>query len=331
MPTPSKDPLSVWYNRTPTQADVRIEHVVFAGDRFLAFGPRRRNFNQIWTSMDGATWTGHSTGTTNHEFTSIVFGNGIFLAVASSAATTNFYMPLLETTVVISTNGTDWSRLPLNGNPVSQFGHTLVGGLAFGDGKFMMLGQELDQDNKVLAHLVIWTSTDGRNWTAFRPNFRWDISHLCYARDRFISIDGAGAVLSISDIDAWRRTRTSGALLSNVGMYATLMDLAFGNDKFVVVGSATDGGFIATSADAKTWTRIQTPPPINQERPFGIAFGGNHFVAAGSRVLVSTNGTDWSERHVSTSTTGFSSIAYGKGTFVVVGIGHVFQSDPVGK
>lgn len=331
---PSDDPLSVWHQRSLKPSDVRVEHVVFAGGRFVAYGPRLRNFNQIWTSFDGTNWTGHSTGTTNHEFTSVAYGNGVFLAVDCSLATTNFHKPLVETTLLISPNGMDWSRLPLNGNPVYQFGDIDVGALAFGNGKFMMFGHEPDQNNRMLAHLIIWTSTDGRNWTAFRPYIFWSIQDLRYAKDRFISLEGAGAILSIFDIDAWRRTRNSGALLSDVNMYATTTDMAYGNGRFVVVGSAGgEGGFIATSPDAKKWTRVQPPPPMNHERPRGIAFGGNHFVAPGSSgtVMVSTDGTDWSQRRINTNTISYSSIAYGNGTFVVVGIGSVYQSDPIWK
>lgn len=329
----ASNPLSTWHDRTPTNRNISFQRIVFAGDRFLVLGYRRTNFNHIWTSPDGVSWTGHSTGTTNYEFSSVAFGNNTFIATGCAPLNGDMRRPLFGTTIVISTNGNDWTPLPLHGSPFTEVGKTYVGQVAFGNGQFLMLGNE--PSSQGFRKLLAWTSSDGRNWKTHPLNLIWPADQLFYLGDRFVSIDTIGRVLSIHDIELWSRTSNRGAQLAKLKVFAPLAAATYGQGKFVVAGDTWDDAIIATSADAKEWaitTIANTPhPPPNRASLLAIAFGGDTFLATGFNctVVTSKNGTDWKHLTVSTNRS-YGSVAYGKGTFLLVGgNSEILQSDSV--
>ena len=90
--------------------------------------------------------------------------------------------------------------------------------------------------------------------------------------------------------------------------------ITFGNSTFVVVG---DGGAVATSADATTWTLRASGITTDL---YGVAYGNNTFVAAGSygKILTSPDAVTWTVR-ASGITTDLYCVTYGNNTFIAAG------------
>jgi hypothetical protein len=115
----------------------------------------------------------------------------------------------------------------------------------------------------------------------------------------------------------------------------TYLDVAFGNGRFVAVGSQADvggGGNITTSPDAITWS----PVSIGDYVLYGIAFGSGRFVGvgghngmAGGFIVSSPDGVEWTWRPWS-SPGWLEDIAYGNGRFVAVGdFNTILSTEPI--
>jgi hypothetical protein len=77
----------------------------------------------------------------------------------------------------------------------------------------------------------------------------------------------------------------------------SISQLAYGNGRYVVVGSEQSGGLIASSSDLVSWARYDVGTPYALS---GVGFGGGTFVAVGAGsnvnagyVVTSTTGTNW--------------------------------------
>jgi len=98
--------------------------------------------------------------------------------------------------------------------------------------------------------------------------------------------------------------------------YESIYGIAWGNNKFVVVGN---GGKTAYSPDGITWTAVT----VGNVRKNTIAYGNGKFVAGGNAgmIIYSTNGINWTvlmESNFGTSSIIYG-IAWGKDKFVAVG------------
>jgi len=102
---------------------------------------------------------------------------------------------------------------------------------------------------------------------------------------------------------------------------AYLNDVAYGNGRYVVVGSGPEGpdfrygsGVIVSSADLNTWTRHESG---TTNAVLSVTFGAGQFVAVGYRGYVATSpsGTNWTAQDSGGS--GGYEVEYGNGTFVV--------------
>ena len=105
-----------------------------------------------------------------------------------------------------------------------------------------------------------------------------------------------------------------------------LCEIAYGNSKFVVVGSS---GRISTSANGTSWT---TPKWFDSSHGLlSIAYGNGRFVTMGNGstyIGVSTDGTTWSKYAVPSSMLIGYGMAFGNGKFVCSSSnGHIFTSN----
>ncbi|MDF2630756.1 MAG: cell wall/surface repeat protein [Symbiobacteriaceae bacterium] len=91
----------------------------------------------------------------------------------------------------------------------------------------------------------------------------------------------------------------------------TLMDVAFGNGRWVAVGQWA----LVTSADGQTWTEAPDGANIEFQQ---IAFGNGQFVATASgRIMSSTDGSTWTTRH--TVAVGvIAALVYGEDRWVAI-------------
>ncbi len=170
---------------------------------------------------------------TNTILNSVAFGNGRFVAVGNDGV------------VFSSSNGQQWFEEP-------KISKVELPNITFSEGLFCTFERKPALEFDVLGS--IWTSPDGRVWSTHKPPpqftnaFNWNpVSSLIHFNGGFIGLD-FGKVFSYFDGSSDLPEVT---LVRNV-----LTGIAFGRDRFVVVGS---GGIILQS-DPFLQLRLSTSP-----------------------------------------------------------------------
>jgi hypothetical protein len=185
-----------------------IEHVIWANNRYVAVGEK----GLMITSPDSINWT-VIPPVTPADIEDIAYGNGTFVGVGGYF---DFYGAV--TTVITSTNGTDWQ---------SQFSVAFFGtrarGVAFGGGKFVLVGN--DGLSAVSSNGVLWTDS----FHAY-DNFR----SIGYSSGRFIAVGNDGLIMSTVDGINWVDHHSIAAM--------NLRDVQVDDDGLIAVGS--NGGLL---------------------------------------------------------------------------------------
>jgi hypothetical protein len=290
--------LDVWKTRnTATSADLRS--AAFSGDLFAVVG----DHGTILTSSTGEVWLPRDSMVTN-SLRRIAFGKGRFVAVGDNA------------TIVTSTNGIDWhDRTP------AIDAHLY--GVVSGDSAFFVVGV-----TKSGQAAVVLRSTNGLDWTEVDTGITTQLQAITYGGGTFVAVAFYfGDMFFSSDGITW--TVTSGC-------HNTLLGVTYARNKFVAVGydSYTPGFPILTSFDGKTWQEAAA----RDATLYDVAFGGGFFVSVGGTlqdldwfnlVVSSRDSFNWETRPPRAPGQLFG-VAYGLGTFVVVGEnGLVMQSGDV--
>lgn len=120
--------------------------IAYGNELFVAVGTG--NSNNIMTSLDGVVWTQPPIqDATSYEYSSITYGNGIFVALAG-----------VETNdgVAISLDGIDWTMYPSVSKPGSVWRS-----ITYGNGLFVAVASSLYNDGVN----YVMTSSDGITWT----------------------------------------------------------------------------------------------------------------------------------------------------------------------
>jgi uncharacterized repeat protein (TIGR02543 family) len=336
-----------WTNRSSVSSN--LNDVVYGNDAFYAVGKS----GTIASSIDGSIWT-KQTSVTTKDLLGITSGNGKLVAVGASG------------TILVSSNGEDWSHRPSgttstlrgvvygngmfvavgdggtivssrNGNfwvPAGINNKYQLNDIAYANGKFIAVGNDGFSG-------MIWTSSDGQNWTITKSDAGFNLFGVAAGNDLFVAVGESGAVLTSNDGLTWTN-RVSGiigflyditfgnGMFVAVGMglgefsystnginwissykdFSTRNGVAYGNGTFVVVG---DTG-IATSADGMNWNLYQAPS-LN-----GMTYGNGQFAAVGASggIYTSSNGAKW-KRLTSNTANELRGVTYGGGLFVAVG------------
>jgi len=159
-------------------------------------------------------------------------------------------------------------------------------------------------------------SSNGINWI---PTITSSSSQICrklaFGKELFVGV-GEGNRIFVYDYDyGWvELTNTSG----------TVVDVAFGANRFVTVGSTVRSAINDPSLSA-SWTTATGVSSNNLSLvTFGTVGGSPRFVAygyTGSTVAVftSSDGTSWSSQSATGISAGMADIAWGNGRFVAVG------------
>jgi len=271
--------------------------VAYGGGQFVVAGHDTNGIGVIVTSADGASWTPANFETTR-AVNDVTYGKGQFVAVGDNG------------TILRSSDGTNWTK------SVSETTNLLTS-VAYGNDQFIATGFTSSA----------LTSTDGTNWISIRMAL-FPPTTIRYAADEFI-------LLSITSI----LTSTNGGnwtyrFHANPG--TSYLDVAFGNGRFVAVGSGADvggSGNIATSPDAITWSPLDTG---SDNVLYSVAFGGGRFVSVGGfnggtggLIFSATDGVNWIP-HPPGTRGWLADIAYGNGRFVAVGsFGAILTSEPI--
>lgn len=163
---------------------------------------------------------------------------------------------------------------------------------------------------------AVYTSVDGIRWNAQPISIR-DEATVAYGNGRAVIV-GQGGRLIIGD--SWLRWRQISPEIKHL---TGTLSVAYGNDRFVAVGTALAGLVTATGAtspDGINWT------PTDASHLFGglssVAYGEGKFVGVGHGfVATSSDGTVWIEgvRRSSDFFGQLFDVAYGNGKFVAVG------------
>ena len=275
----------------------------------------------------GEVWT-QRTLPVSASWQSVTYGNGLFVAVASS--TSNY---------VTSTDGINWtSRIgPPNGGNVLCYGNGLFvaltsyyatvytspdgitwtlrtppvtgvwSGIAYGNGMFIAVGSPTTSNTSGL----VMKSSNGITWTQCSSvpiNAPW--TSVCYGNGLFvITCGGAGSSGCIATADGTTFTLSNGYANSGI------TKVAYGNGIFV---GFNNNGQRSISLDGNAWTYISN----TLTTPIGIYFGNGLFVVFGSQYLFHTSpdGITWTQRTLSMSSS-YSAVCYGNGAFVALATG----------
>ncbi len=277
----------------------QLSDIAFGGGTWVAVGGA--GANRILTSTDGRTWTARSApGFANGS--KLTYGAGRFVAAGSG------------NTALTSTDGITWT------NPTVAPANTLLVGVAFGGGRFVLVGRDANFT------AAAFTSTDGTIWTAAPAiaNASNNTGFLNAVHDgtRFIAAGGVG-IFTSPDGTAWtRQTSALGNSARQLGPQAeNIAAISFANGQTFVLGIY---GSITTSTDGATWTRRSTGT-VNDLG--AVLHDGARFVVAGSggTILTSADGSSWTQ--VTTGQTAdFNKLAYSGTRYVAAGFNGIYHS-----
>jgi len=308
---------------------VDLSDVTFGAGQFVTVG---QAFHDDFStgisaiSADGTNWQSANSGTLA-PFSSVVYGNEMFLAAAGSM-------------FAASPDGLHWGYyyLGLRTNAVD---------LDFAGGRFVAAGWS-----------GILHSPDGTNWTAAvepADSFRcistsggrgiavgrtgrlavstnvteWRVissgptiyqNSITFGRDRFVGVIGPNIVTSVGGHSWTHQTVGSASLLPN----ASLNGVAYGNGVFIAVGYPFYPITNLVSADGYSWTPLSIPTT----NPLAaIAFINNRFLAVGEAgtVCESLDGTNWSTHFIADGAS-LLAVTHGNGRYVAAGVGAIYTS-----
>ena len=259
---------------------------------------------QVAQAQCATTWTSRTSAADN-TWNSVTYGNGLYVAVASTGAGNR---------VMTSPDGVTWtSRSSAADNSWTS--------VTYGNGLFVATASS-GTGNRVM------TSPDGINWTSRTSAADNSWLGVTYGNGLFVAVawDGTNRVMTSPDGITWT-SRTSAA--AN-GWTA----ITYGNGVFVAVANTGTGNRVMTSPDGITWTSSTTAVNNNW---CGVTYGNGVFVAVaptgtGNRVMTSPDGITWTSRS-SAVDNGWTSVTYGNGLFVAVsltGTGNRVMTSPDG-
>lgn len=193
-----------------------LNGITYGNGLFVAVGIG----GSILTSPDGLLWASRQPGNPHGGFIGVAYGNGNFVALG------------YHSNLNVSTDGITWSS-----KTIDAFNNNYFLGIGFGGGVFVVLGQVgTFQISPIPGDQVIYTSTDGSNWTQTYDlsGGRW-LNGATYGNGYIVTV---GTIPSIS-IGPTILSSQDGAhwTVRRLGEAESLKSIAYGGDTFVAVGS----------------------------------------------------------------------------------------------
>ena len=237
----------------------------------------------------GITWTSRTSASDNDWF-GVTYGNGLFVAVASSGTGNR---------VMTSPDGITWtSRTSASDNAWRD--------VTYGNGLFVAVATSGTGDR-------VMTSPDGITWTSRTSAADNSWFGVSYGNGSFVAVSASGTgnrVMTSPDGITWT-SRTSAS--DNAWR-----DVTYGNGLFVAVATSGTGDRVMTSPNGITWTS-RTSAANNDW--YGVTYGNGTFVAVSqlgsNRVMTSPDGITWTSRTAAGDNNWYA-VTYGNGTFVAV-------------
>ncbi len=204
---------------SPTATD--LNHVIFAGDRFIAVGQSWTTGSAALTSLDGDTWVALPSPS-NYMFHGVAAVGGDLVAAA-------YFRSDLQTPALFhSSNGGAWTQ---RAGPDFRASLSTPGLLVTAGGGWGVVSFSTDGG-------VAWESQMLSDDIVGTNDLAWNGS-------MFVTVGGRGLIFSSSDARAWTKRE------SPLGTGISLSAVCHGAGLFVAVGGS---GQIATSADGAEWT-----------------------------------------------------------------------------
>jgi predicted RecA/RadA family phage recombinase len=254
----------------------------------------------------GTNWTSQNSATDN-EWNSVTYGNGVFVAIASSGTGNR---------VMTSPDGITWTSRTSAAN-------NLWTSVTYGNGLFVAVAGN-GAGNRVM------TSPDGIIWTSRTSAADNAWQSVTYGNGLFVAVATSGAgnrVMTSPDGITW----TSRNSPANNSWYS----VTYGNGVFVAVAWSGTGNRVMTSPDGINWT-TRASAADNYDW-LSVTYGNGLFVAVSLgtgiyQVMTSPDGITWTIR-TSAAMNSWNSVTYGNGLFVAVagnGTGNRVMTSPNG-
>jgi hypothetical protein len=294
-------PVPAGVNWVSTTAPVDSRRAIAYGDGLFVTG----GFGFVETSTDGVTWT-KQTIAGNDGWYSIAYGNGQFVAVATSS-----------TRVMTSPDGINWT---IRTGAVNSNWTSLTYGKPEGSNGLFVAVANLGTGGQVM------TSPDGITWTVRTAAATNQWSSVTFGKPAgtgglFVAVAATGGgIMTSPDGIIWTSRTAPEALQWQSVTYGNPQGT---NGLFVAVSGSTTStpNGVITSPDGITWTSRKA---ASAKLWRSVAYGGGFFVATaydgtGDQAMTSPDGINWTTR----STPGSGSwwgLAYGPDMFVSIGI-----------
>ena len=246
-------------------------------------------------------WTYRTSGVSGFaQFSAISYGNGKFVVAGQAAGNV----------LLNSEDGVAWTR-PAHG-PLPQ-----IAELAYGNRMFMGAGRFRE----------VVMSTNGESWTSVTiSNAALFFYTVAYGNGMFV----VGGELDTGDATyvATIYSSTDGMNWSNwtSRSISNLRDVAFGNGKFVALGSGFNRGTpdrrVLVSSNGLDWTSHDAGGSRNWR---GVTYGNDQFVAmadgpgGGLVAVISPDGKGWTAYPVAATNHFVTRLGFGNGTYAAVG------------
>lgn len=208
------------YTTTPTVS------ILDTGARYVAVATDGTNcYTTSAGVISGAAWTAGTSIGGSPTISSLVYGNGVYVAVGGTASAAS------------STNGNTWTT-----RTIPTLGAGTYSSVAYGNGTFVAIST---------GNLATAVSVNGSAWVAggnLPSSTTW--TSVAYGNGRFVAVASGGRTVAIS-IDkgiSWKLV-TPGLPES-----ANWLNVSYGQGLFVAVNGGTSA-FCATSPDGINWTR----------------------------------------------------------------------------
>ena len=252
-------------------------------------------------STDGINWTESTIGSTNRDWKSVCYGNGMFVAAADFS---RYY--------AYSTDGINWTEGIFSDNTLSL-------NLCYGNGKFVAISAINNVANNSIS---VYNSTDGINWSSATDisELSYDVLELitesfvigditdvclCYGNGKYVGITNLYSIVMYStDGLTW----TVGTIS---GTSRNWNSVCYGNGKFVAV--ARNSNYFAYSTDGINWTEGTISDSTRSWQ--SVCYGNGKFVAVSSNYsnyfAYSTDGINWTEGTISDTSRSWDSVCFG--------------------
>ncbi len=237
----------------------------------------------VISSTDGILWTNRTAPEAN-SWRAVTFGNGQFVAVANGGVNG----------IMTSPDGINWTS-----RYVVLSGLTSV---TFGNGLYVAVAAAGTGTARVT------TSPDGINWTTRASSQVNAWQSVTYGNGLFVAVSNSGTKRVMTSPDGITWTARSSANERN-----TWQSVTYGNGLFVAVALTYTGSNqkVMTSADGFSWNAQDLDGNFN-----GVTYGNGQFVVLGSSINSSADGINWTQRYADLNQ--WQCVTYGKDWFVAV-------------